>query len=145
MKFLFKPLDTMEEWLWFKDKTHVLRCEDSQGIMAYNEQGIIQAAAIFDSFSPDGCSVHWAIENPMVLRHKFLQAIAYHLFVTCKRERIFGLVPSNNTKALKFDHNVGMREVARIPHAMGEGIDYIIMTMTKAECRWLPEELREAA
>ena len=141
----FKPLTLRSEWQWFKDRTSVLHCEDTQGILAYNEQGIIQAAAIFDSFSPDGCNVHWAIENPMVMRHKFLQEIALHLFVTCGRKRIFGLVAATNEKALKFDKHVGMREIARIPHAMGEGIDYIVMTMTKAECRWLPEELREAA
>lgn len=139
-----QPLTLAAEWDWFKRKTHTICCEDSQGLVAYDDKGIA-AVAVFDSFSPDGCNVHWAIENPMVLRHGFLEEIARHLFVVCKRKRIFGLVPANNKKALKFDLHVGMREVARIPHAMGEGIDYIVMTMTREECRWLPEELREAA
>jgi hypothetical protein len=36
-----------------------------------------------------------------------------------------------------------MHEVARIPDAYAEGIDYIILRMDKSDCRWLsdiPEE-----
>jgi hypothetical protein len=54
-------------------------------------------------------------------------------------------VPSNNEKALKLDRHIGFKEVARIPNAVAEGVDYIVMCMEKSECRWLPEELREAA
>ena len=142
---IFSQLCLPQEWKWFQDRTHVIACEDSQGLVVRQEDGVIAAMAVFDSFSPDGCSAHWAIENPMVLRHGFVQEVARHLFVTCKRQRIFGLVPSNNKKALKFARHIGMREVARIPHAMGEGIDYIVMTMTREECRWLADEFKEAA
>jgi len=133
------------EWDWFKRRTHTIACEDSEGMVMYNTDMSIAAVAMFDSFSPDGCNVHWAIDNPMVLRHGFLEAIAHYLFVTRERKRIFGLVPSNNARALKFDKHIGMREIARIPHAMGEGVDYIVMTMTREECPWLAKELREAA
>ena len=140
----FARLETPAEWEWLKSRNPVIACEDSQGIVAYRGDEI-QAVAVFDSFGPDNCNVHWAIGNPMVLRHGFIQEIVHHAFVTCKRERIFGLVPSNNKRALKLDLHIGMREVARIPHAMGEGVDYIVMTMTKADCRWLAEEFKEAA
>ena len=143
MKFV--PLTDAADWIWIKARTQVIAMEDSQGLVVYNDDGSIAAGAVFDSFSPDGCMVHWAVDNPWVLRHGFLQEIARHLFVTCKRERIFGLVPSNNKKAIKFDLHVGMREVARIPHALGEGVDYIVMTMTKAECRWLADEFKQEA
>jgi len=143
MKFV--PLTDAIDWAWIKSRTQVIAMEDSQGLVVYNDDGTIAAGAVFDSFSPDGCMVHWAVDNPWVLRHGFLQEIARHLFVTCKRERIFGLVPSNNKKAIKFVLHVGMREVARIPHALGEGVDYIVMTMTKAECRWLADEFKQEA
>jgi len=114
-------------------------------MVMYNNDHSIAAVAVFDSFSPDGCNVHWAIANPMVLRHNFLETIAHYLFVTRERKRIYGLVPSNNARALKFDKHIGMREIARIPHAMGEGVDYIVMTMLREDCPWLAKELREAA
>jgi RimJ/RimL family protein N-acetyltransferase len=114
--------------------------------VAYDEDGVIQAIAVFDSFTVDACSVHFAIDNPFVIRHGFLHEIARHLFIDCGRERIFGLVPSDNEKALKLDQHIGMEPVARIPDAMKRGVDYVVMRMNKEDCRWLPKvELKEAA
>jgi hypothetical protein len=141
----FEPLQHGWEWDWFKKRTSVIAMEDSQGLVVYNGDATIAAGAVFDSFTEDGCQVHWAVDNPMVLRRGFLQEIARHLFVTRGRERIFGLVPDNNKRALKFDEHIGMREIARIPHALGEGVGYIVMTMTKDECRWLADEFKEEA
>ena len=109
------PISKDSEWAWFKAQTSTIRCEDTQGLVVYGDTDEVQAMAVFDSFTVDSCTVHWAVANPMVLRNRFLEEIAHHLFVTCGRERIFGLVPSNNEKALKFDLHIGMREVARIP------------------------------
>ena len=140
----FKPLLEENEWIWVRDSAHVIRCEDTQGIVAYDGRGI-QAIAVFDSFTVDACNVHFAIHNPFVIRSGFLVQIAIHLFVTCGRNRIFGLVPSTNKKALKLDTHIGMKEVTRVPDALAKGVDYVVLRMNKDECRWLPEELREAA
>ena len=141
---MFKPLDMPREWDYLKEKAHVIACEDSQGLVATDEMGRIHAVAAFDSFTVDACSVHFAISNPLVIRRGFLGEIARHLFIECGRSRIFGLVPSNNSRALKFDKHIGMREVARVPDAVAEGIDYIVMRMDKEECRWINQQ-REAA
>ena len=142
----FKPMTTMEEFLWFKERTHVIRCEDTQGIVAVDRGGDILAVCVADSFSPDSCNVHMAIDNPHVIRRGFLSEIARHLFVTCGRSHIFGLVPSTNQKALKFDKHIGFEEVCRIPDGVGTGVDYIVLRMDKATCPWLNEEQkREAA
>lgn len=141
----FKPLTEVEEWDWIWSRAYPIACSDTQGLVAYDEDGNILAGAVFDSFTADGCSVHFAIDNPLVIRRGFLHEIARHLFIACGRNRIFGLVPANNHKALKFDTHLGMKEVARIPHGYQEDIDYIVLCMEKRECRWLPEELREAA
>lgn len=137
-----KPLTTDAEWKWFAIRTMVIACADTQGIVAVDEKGDIQAIAVFDSFTVDACNVHFAISNPFVIRHGFLHAIARHLFTTCKRKRIFGLVPSNNEKALKLDKHIGMVEVARVPDAVREGVDYVIVRMNKEDCRWL-EQIKE--
>jgi hypothetical protein len=144
MTIMFKPLSMSHEWSWFKERTHVIACEDSQGIVAIDETGRIHAIAAFDSFTVDACNVHMAIDNPFVLRHGFLNEIGRHLFHACGRKRIFGLVPANNKKALKLDKHIGMHEVARVPDAVAEGIDYIVMRMDKADCRWI-EQLEEVA
>ena len=140
---IFKPLTETEEWKWVQARAHPIACEDSQGLVAYDND-IIQAIAVFDSFTVDACSVHFAIDNPFVIKHGFLNEIARHLFIQCGRKRIFGLVPSNNEKALKLDKHIGMEEVARIPDAVKEGVDYIVMRMDKESCRWI-EQNKEAA
>jgi hypothetical protein len=101
--------------------------------------------AVFDSFTPVAANVHMAIENPMVLRHGFLQAIGEYLFNTRSRARIYGLVPSTNAKALRLNRHIGMQEITRIPKALGEDVDYVVMGMEKQDCKWIPEEMREAA
>lgn len=141
----FKPLTTKPEWDWMFALCNMIRCEDSQGVVGYDEKGNLQCGAVFDSFTNDACSVHLAILNPMVIRHGFLDELARHLFVTCKRQRIFGLVPSNNAKALKLNKHLGWREVARIPDAIRLGVDYVVMRMDKEECKWLPKEFKEEA
>jgi hypothetical protein len=141
----FRPLTEQVEWTWMYERAHQIACEDSQGIVAYDDKDEIQAVAVFDSFTVDACSVHFAIDNPMVIRSGFLNEIARHAFITCNRKRIFGLVPSNNERALKLDLHIGFTEVARIPDAIADGIDYIVIRLDKRDCRWLPQEIRQEA
>ncbi len=140
----FSALSTEEEFLWFKERTSVIRCEDTQGIVATHESGRILAVCVADSFGPDNCNVHMCIDSPLVIKHGFLNEIGRHLFEVCGRKRIFGLVPSNNDKALKFDKHIGFTEVCRIPDGVAEGVDYIILRMDKADCPWI-EHKQEAA
>ncbi len=139
---MIKCMDQQYEWEWLRSRAWCIQCADSQGMVCYDKDGNIMAAAAFDSFTAVSCSVHIAIDNPMALRHGFLEAISGHLFGTLRRNRIFGLVPSNNEKAIAFDTKIGFTEVSRIPNACAEGVDYIVMGMEKADCRWLPEDLR---
>ena len=142
----FKALDRPEEWAWVKRVVRAIICEDSQGIVAYDaENGQIRGVCVADSFGIDSCNVHIGIERPFKQLKQFLAEISRHLFCVCGRERIFGLVPGDNDRALRFDRKIGFKEVARVPNGYGTGIDYIILGMEKAECPWLPQEVREAA
>ena len=144
MSFQFKALTEDHEWNWIAARAHPLRCADSQGLVAYDDNGIIQAVCVMDSWTPDTCQVHFAIDNKFVIRGGFLNEIARHCFVTCGRKRIFGLVPSNNDRAIRLDRHIGFTEVARVPHGYSEGVDYIVFGMDKADCRWLNSPKTEA-
>ncbi len=141
----FKPLESKEEWAWFQRRTRVILCEDTQGIVAVSEQGGILGAAVFDTWTPSSVNVHMALGSPIPIRHGFFAEVAVHAFVRGGKKRMFGLVPSNNAKAIKLDQHIGFREVARVPDALDDGVDYIVMRLDKEDCRWLPEEFREAA
>ena len=140
----FEAFSDEREWRWFKERTHTIRCEDAQGLVVYDDQNQIQAMCVADSFTGNSCNVHFAIENPMVLRHGFFEEVAEHTFHRNSCKQIFGLVPSNNAKALKLDKHIGFSEIARIPDAIADGVDTVVMRLKKADCRWLREELREA-
>jgi hypothetical protein len=135
----FKPLTENYEFAWMDKRARPIRCEDTQGIMAYDDHGKIIACAVFDQFTVDSCYVHLAIDNPLCIRAGFLNEIAAHLFITCDIKRVFGLVPSNNRKALNFDLKIGFTEVARIPDGFETGVDYSVMCMNKEDCRWLEQ------
>ena len=144
----FKPMNTAEEWQFIESRAHAIMMADSMGVVAYDDDSkTIQAVCVADTFTRDACSLHVAIDNPMVLRHGFIQHVFNHLYHNCGRERIFGVVPSSNTRALKFDFHIGFREVARIGDAIAEGIDSVIVRMDKKDCRWIAvvEHLEEAA
>jgi hypothetical protein len=140
MKMHFMPLLEDYEWEWFKERTHVIRCEDTQGIVAYAETGKILGVLVADSFSPDSCNVHMAIDSPFVIKHGFLHEVGNHLFNVCGRSHIFGLVPANNEKAVKFDKHIGFTEVCRIPDGVGTGTDYVVLRMDRADCPWISHE-----
>ena len=140
----FKALDLPEEWLWIQATCYVKACEDSQGIVAYDKNDRIVACFVADNFTPDGCNVHVTIANPLAIKYGFLHEAAKHLFITCNRTKIFGLVPATNKKALKLDTHIGFREVARVPDGYEEGVDCIILRMDRATCPWLNEQKRAA-
>lgn len=140
----FARLSNFVEWEWFREKTHVLRCEDTQGIVAYDASGIA-GMVVFDTFTPRSCNVHMAIVRPACIKAGLFRETAIYGFHTRGKDRFFGLVPSNNQRALKLNRHIGFREVAHVPDALDDGIGYVVMRLDKADCRFLPAELKEAA
>lgn len=143
MNIRFFPMELPAEWAWMQARAMPIACADSQGIVAYNGDQIV-ACCVADSFTRHGCNVHIAVDNPLVLRHGFLQEVSRHLYDTCGRHRLFGLVPATNEKALKFDQHIGFSEIARIPDGFADGVDYVVLCMEREQCRWL-DDVREAA
>ncbi len=139
----FKPLTDATEWQWVKSRTGVICVEDSQGIVAYRN-GEIVAVCVIDTIVADSVHVHFAVDYPLVIKHGFFHEIARHVFEVLGKQRMFGLVPANNEKALKIDKNIGFKEVARVPHGYKTGVDLVVMKMEREECRFAPER-REAA
>ena len=137
MKVFYKRLDKDYEWSWLVDRAAPKQMQDTQGIVAYDERGLILAVCAMDSWSHDNCSVHFAIDKPMVIRRGFLNECFRYVFIDRGLKRVFGLIPSDNDRAHKLDLHIGFREVARVPNGCYEGVDYIVVCIEKDECRWL--------
>ena len=140
----FKPLNNDQEWFWVKSRTGVIQCEDTQGIVAYKDADIV-AVCVIDTITADSVNVHFAVEYPLVIKHGYFDEIARHVFESLGKQRMFGLVPAGNAKALKIDQNIGFREVARIPHGYRTGEDLVVLKMEREECRFAPKKIERAA
>jgi RimJ/RimL family protein N-acetyltransferase len=133
---IFKPLTLPAEWDWMQQRARPVCCEDSQGIVAYQAPGVIAACCVLDGFTAHSCNAHLAIDNPLAIRAGFLTEVFQHVFGVCGLQRMFGLVPANNQKALKFNLKIGFTEAARIPDGFETGVDYVVVRMDKYNCRW---------
>jgi hypothetical protein len=141
---IFRPMTSKADWLWFKQRTSVILCEDSEAIIAEDEHGIA-GMVVFDTWTPSSVNVHMAIDRPACIRAGLFREVSVHAYIRRGKKRMFGLVPSNNERARRMDEKIGFTEVARVPDAVDDGVDYIVMRLDKENCKWLPEPVREVA
>jgi len=131
---------TMDHWNWLHRRCHPILCADTIGITAVDEKSNIMAVAAMDSWAPNSCQLHWAIDNPMVLRHGFIEELCEFVFNTRDRGMIIGLVPATNEKAIKLNKHIGMEEIGRVAGGYEIGCDLVIMQLHRDKCRWITEE-----
>jgi len=143
----FKPLTNGYEWSWFAERNGNVLCSDMQGLVAFDDRGI-HAVFIMDTVSRDGCQVHFAVDNPMAIRAGFFEHIAWLVYGKNGLKRMFGLVPTDNPKALTIDAKIGFKEVCRIPDGERDGVDTVVLRLDREDCRYftgLPPGARSGA
>lgn len=139
MKVHYRELHGPTDWGWINLHNPILRVEDTNGIIAIDEEkNETIAAAIFDNWTHNSVQMHMVVTNPMVLRHEFLERIADYVFNAGQKKAIYALVPGDNDKALKLNKHLGMTEIVRLPEAYKDGIDYVVLEMKKENCKYLP-------
>lgn len=124
-----------KHWTWIKERAKPRICEDTKGIVAENDDGEILAAAVFDNWSYNSCQIHIAIDNPMVIRHGFLDEVQRYVFETAGRDQLIGITPADNVKALKFNKHAGMKEIFRLKDGYDRGIDFVVTRKTVEDWR----------
>lgn len=118
-------------WNWFNTHLPVLEVEDSCGLVALSDKGIPMAGCVFDNFTHTSVQVHLLIVNALALRSGFYEVCGDFVFKDQGKRLVYGMVPSDNEKALKFNRRKGWREVFRLKEGFKEGVDYVIMELTK--------------
>ena len=140
MKLYLRTLHGPTDWGWVKEQTNVLRVEDTTGIVGIDlEKNETVAACVMDSWTDNSCLAHLMITTPMVFRHDFLQECADYFFNVAKLKYVFGLVPGDNHKALKLNKRLGFKEKSRLKDAWADGVDYVLLELTKETCTMLPK------
>lgn len=132
-----------EDWGWFNQRNPARPSIDSTAVVAIDDSDEIQAMCLMDTWTNSSCQCHIAIDNPMVLRHGFLEQCFNFAFVEADRCVMVGLVPEDNKKALKFNERIGFKEEYRLKNGYDYGTDYVVMVLHREDCEYV--EKREAA
>jgi len=142
MNIAFRPIDSDADWKWMADRTSILLIPDMTSIMAVDaDTGAIQACCVMDSWTENSCQIHFAIDNPFVIRHGYFEEISKFVFDTSGREVMIGTVPASNEKALKLDKRIGFKEVTRLKNAFKQGVDFVVLELRKAHCNFNAKEV----
>ena len=128
MKFL--PLSAVPGCQqWFLERNPIDATFGIKGLVAWDKK--ILGMIVFDTWTENSCQVHIAISTPMVFKHGFLEEAFRYVFEDTGRGIIYGVTPSDNKKALKFNEHAGFVEIYRLKDAHVVGVDLIIQEVRR--------------
>ena len=143
MNIGFRALNLRTDWPWCNDQIGLVRVEDTSGIIAFDQDTNKQLAAVlFDNWTGNSVQAHMIITNPLVIKHGFLTLAYDFAFKHKKLKYIYGLVPADNVKAVKFNKHMGWTIKTRLPEAYADGVDYLVMQVTPED--WATADLKSS-
>ena len=120
---------------------YVKPTKDLQAIFWANpETQVIEWCIGFDSFLGKTCQIHVVNFQKKYTPRKLLFAVFDYAFNKAGVETLLGVVNSNNELAMKYDQNLGFKEVCRLPGMHDDGGDLVLFAMNKADCRFIREK-----
>jgi hypothetical protein len=142
----FRMLSNQYEWNWINSLIGVLRTEDTTGIIAIDlDTDLPVGACIMDNWTRTSVQAHFALTKPMAIRHNFLECCFNYIFVERDKTRVYGLVPGNNKKAIKFNPHIGFTLKTSLEDGYDTGIDYLIFEMKRENCRFIEQPAQKKA
>ena len=110
--------------------------EEFRAIGRLNADSALCAVVGYNGFCGRVCMMHVAGVGNWMTR-EFLWAAFDYPFNQAGLVQVFGCTPQNNPRALKLEKHLGFKTLATIPDGWAEGVDLVLQTMHKSECRWL--------
>lgn len=128
---------------WAQERIGVVFRRDAYTI-GLEKDGEIVAVVVYDSFSDWDCNMHIASDGTSAWMNKalLLSAFAYP-FTQLRLNRMTALVPSKNAAALRFDEHIGFVREGYHPKGCKDD-DLISLGLLRKNCRFVPEEVRNA-
>jgi hypothetical protein len=107
-------------------------------LMAWAQDNAVKIVVGFNGFIGKICNMHTAYaEDWHFTPRDMLYKSFDYAFNFEGREKILGIVNSHNAKAMKFDAHLGFKEEHRLPGLHDNGGDVVILSMTRAQCKYL--------
>lgn len=114
-------------------------CGDLQALFWANKENQIEWVIGYTAFIGKTCQMHMVNLKGGYTPKDLLKAAFDYPFNQCGIEKTFGLVNSNNTKAMEYDQKLGFKEIMRFAGMHEDNGDIVIFEMNKADCRWIKE------
>lgn len=145
----FRQLNYRRDWPWVLQQLPLAWTDNSTGVVAFDDaDGSLIAAMVCESWTKNSVQCHFMVTHIAAFRHGFPDECARYVFTIGDREKMIGIVPSNNKKALKVNKHFGFTEVATIDDAYWKGCHAVIMEMHRDDCKYwygFDEERRVAS
>jgi hypothetical protein len=114
-------------------------CGDLQALFWANKENQIEWVIGYTAFIGKTCQMHMVNLKGGYTPKELLKAAFDYPFNQCGIEKTFGLVNSNNEKAMEYDQKLGFKEIMRFDKLHDDGGDIVVFEMNKADCRWIKE------
>ena len=115
-------------------------CNTTQAIMWVNPtSGDLVWLVGYTNFLGKTCQMHVVKFKGHLSPKQMLKACFDYPFNQLGLKIVFGIVNSNNKKALHYDQRLGFKEAIRFPKVHTDDGDLVVLQMNKDECRWIRE------
>ena len=118
-------------------------CGDFQAIFWLDSSNKIEWVVGYTAFIGKTCQMHMVNLRGGYTPKLLLKSAFEYPFKYCDLQKVFGIVNSNNTKAMEYDQKLGFKEVIRFNGVHDDGGDIVVFEMDKADCRWIRERKHE--
>jgi hypothetical protein len=131
------------ELLWLELRTGCVLTRNATGIAAIDKAGLVRGVVAYDEWTPGSVQAHMAVDAPIVWRSLLGPAFAYP-FVQSNREKLLGVIRSDNAKSLAMVKALGFKEAHRVVDGWERGVDLVLFEMRRETCRWIQPHRRAA-
>jgi hypothetical protein len=108
-----------------------------------NDHGTILGAVGFDTWTPNSCRMHVALDRPESCRRLVKAAFVYP-FEQSGKSVVLCEIRESNAKSIALAKHFGFTERLRIKDGWDIGEALVLLEMRKADCRWLERERKAA-
>jgi hypothetical protein len=114
-------------------------CGDLQALFWVDAENNIEWVIGYTAFIGKTCQMHMVNLKGGYTPKGLLFGAFDFPFNHCGLEKVFGIVNSNNIKAIEYDQKLGFKEALRFEGMHDDGGDLVVLHMNKADCKWIVE------
>jgi hypothetical protein len=114
-------------------------CGDLQAIFWANKENQVEWVVGYTAFIGKTCQMHMVNLKGGYTPKELLKSAFDYPFKQCGLKKVFGIVNSNNVKAMEYDKKLGFKEVNRFVEMHDDNGDIVVFEMDEANCRWIRE------